>query len=409
MQDQDLTRLNTFCGVYYFHSSAAGRFLTALQVELGFSSSSIGNVLGLMSLATSFISPTVSSFADTKKVHRIMLLIQSCARVVPLIAMWVLYANEMLSFWSFFVLNSLISVVSTGIGPISDSLVLAALVDKTRYGSVRLWGALTYGLGNLMVGLLVQVFGSFHPMFAMSVITLIPGLITVYRSLPPYASDTKPATDISVASVVTLLTHSQSVKVFFLNSAVVGAALALVESLLFVAMVRNMNGSTPLLAGASVFISVLFEIPIFRIAPTLINKYGTKRMLIVANLAWIVRSLGYASFSSAWIVLVLEILHGVTFGLFYSAAVHTCVEQCPPGMESTMQSLLDMTSHIGSALGTVGGGYLFDWIGTSPTFLVFTAMTLASTAGVWRWFHEEAKPAAKALPTEDSVEADALN
>ena len=386
---QDLGGLNSFCGIYYLHSSMAGRFFTALQVELGFSSSRIGNVLGLMQLVTSFLSPTVSSFADTKKVHRLMVLTQSCLRMLPLAVMWGLYWAGSLSFGLFFVLNSLVSIISTGIGPISDSLVLAALEDKSRYGSVRLWGALSHGVGNLVVGIFIQLFGSFHPMFALSFGTLLPALFTVYRNLPPYASDVKPATDISVSSVVALLTHSQSIKIFFINSVVVGGALALVESLLFVAMVRSMEGSTPILAGLSVFISVLFEIPIFKIAPALINKYGTKTMLIVANVAWILRASGYATFTSAWVVLVLEVFHGVTFGLFYSAGVHICVKQCPPGMDSTMQSLLDMTSHVGAALGTIVGGYLFEWIGTSATFLVFIAMTASATAGIWWWFQEE--------------------
>ena len=397
---QSLVWLNAFCGIFNFHFSIASRFMTSLQVSLGFSSSAIGNILGIMRIATSFISPAVSSLADTKKVHKLLILTQCIIRLVPLMVLWSMYRSHSLSLVTFWILNSLTSILGTGIGPMSDSLILASLEDKSRYGNVRLWGAVTYGVGNLLTGVLIQAYGDFNPMFLACFVTVFGALAVTQLVLPECANARPPTSSISAASIIGILTESISVKMFFVNSILVGAALSLVESLLFVAMERTMKGSTPIIAGASVFISVLFEIPIFRIAPSLISKYGTKWMLIVANLAWVVRAVGYSIFSSAWIVLVLELFHGVTFGLYYSAAVHTCVKQSPPGMESTMQSLLDMTfAGFGVALGTIGGGYLFDIIGSSKTFLLFSAVLLLSTLGVWLLLVEEL-PRAEATPVQ---------
>ena len=381
--EQDLTRLKTFCGVYNLHTSIASRFMTSLQVFLGFSSSQIGLILGLMRVGTSIISPAVSSYADTNKAHRTLLLVQSSLRIIPLLLMWLLLYSGSLSIWSFWILNSAVSVLGTGTSPMSDALILAALEDKSQYGRVRLWGALAYGLGNMFIGVCIALYGTFDPMFGLSLMTVFAALAVSYRFLPPYASHVRSAEPINFRSVFEILTRSVSTKIFFVNAVVVGASLSLVESLLFVTMERSMKGSSPVIAGASVLVSVAFELPIFRIAPSLIRKYGTKHMLILANLAWIVRGLGYAVFESAWIVLVLELFHGVTFGLFYSASVHTCVKQSPPGMESTMQSLLDMTFNgLGVALGSIGGGFLFDFVGTSNTFYIFSVVIGLSTLGL---------------------------
>jgi PPP family 3-phenylpropionic acid transporter len=356
---------------------------------LGFSSTAIGNILGCIRILTSFISPTVSAFADTHKVHRSVILSQLVLRTVPALLMWLYYSVDALTIWIFVVTNSLISVFSAGSGPLSDSLILASLDDKSLYGKIRLWGALAYGVGNLVLGITIHMLGGFTPMFAMSILTLPPALVVVYRLLPPFPSDIKPCHSLTFSEFVRLLTYSSSVRVFFVNSIIIGAALSLVESLLFVAMERAMNGSTPIIAGGSVFVSVLCEIPIFHFAPRLIERMGAKKMLIVANLAWLVRALGYAVFKSAWVVLILEFLHGITFGLYFSAAVYVCVKQSPPGMESTMQSLLDMTfSGTGVALGTILGGYLFDLIGTSETFIVFVILVGASTLAVLAFFQE---------------------
>jgi MFS family permease len=389
----NLAKLSTFCGIFYFHGAPLSRFLTSLQVHLGFSSTAIGNILGFIRIATSFLSPTISSVADSRKIHRLLMISQILLRLVPAMVLWSMYRSDSLTIWSYFSLNALMSMVTSGNGPLSDSLLLASLDDKSQYGKVRLWGALTYGLGNLILGVAIQAVGDFNPMFLMALLTVWPAVGVAYWILPPFASETKPTIRLTPSSVAHLLTHSAAMKVFVINSIIIGAALSLVESLLFVAMERTMNESTPILAGASVFISVLFELPIFQVAPKLIERLGTKKMLIIANIAWIIRALGYAIFSSAWVVLILEMLHGVTFGLFFSAAVHVCVKQAPPGLESTMQSLLDMNfSGLGVALGTIGGGFLFDSIGTSETFLLFCFFVCVSTIAVWFLFEEPQAP-----------------
>ena len=366
--------------------------MTSLQVKLGFSSSAIGNTLGFVKLVTSFLSPVVSSVADTHKIHRTMIICQTIVRLIPLIVMWRVYISGGLSVWMFFLLNSLISLSATGVWPMSDSLILASLEDPSMYGRVRLWGALTYGIGNMFLGCLIQLTDSFSPIFSTSILTVFVAIPAVYYILPPFANATKPKDPITFSVIRSILTSSRSTQVFFVNSVIIGGAMSLVESLLFVAMERTMDGSSPVIAGASVLISVLFEIPIFQIAPNLIKSLGTKKMLIIANIAWIVRALGYALFDKAWIVLLLELLHGITFGLFYSAAVHICVQQSPPGMESTMQSLLDMTfAGFGVALGDMLGGVLFDLIGSSATFIVFAFLVLVSSL-LCQFFFVEVPP-----------------
>ena len=338
---------------------------------------------------------------------RHMIIFQTILRLVPVCVMWFAYHEGALSLWVFFVLNSLISLAATGVWPMSDSLILASLEDPAIYGRVRLWGALTYGVGNLFIGCLIQWSDSFSPMFSTSILTALIAVPAVYYVLPPFANQVKPKEPITWPVIKSILFTSPSTQVFFFNSIIIGGAMSLVESLLFVAMERSMDGSSPVIAGASVLISVMFEIPIFQLAPQLIKSYGTKKMLIIANLAWVVRAIGYTLFDHAWVVLLLELLHGITFGLFYSAAVHICVQQSPPGMESTMQSLLDMTyAGFGVALGDMVGGVLFDLIGTSSTFILFSVLVIVSTGLCLKFFVESSSPdKMKPIPSEPSKES----
>lgn len=391
---QDLLYLNICSGIIFFQSSIASRFMTSLQVRLGFSSSAIGNIIGVMRLLTSFISPMVSSYADNHQMHRRLVIVKTILRSVPLVFMWLLISQDALDLTMYWILNACIAFSSIGLSPMIDALFLASLLDKSTYGRVRLWGALTYGLGNLFIGCLIDVFDSFTPMFSISIFLLCFTIPMIYWVLPESAgrvTQKQASTPVTFAAIKTILTGSSSRLIFYIMCVCLGASMSLVESLLFVAMERTMKGSSPIIAGLSVLISVLFEVPIFHMAPSLLKTYGTKKMIVVAALAWMIRAAGYALSDEAWLALVLEILHGVTYGLFYTAAVEVCVEQCPPGFEATMQSLLDMTFNgFGIALGTIAGGYMLDSLGTSGTFLSFIVVLATVTATFWIVFHETA-------------------
>ena len=376
-----LTQLQIFSGIFYFHLSTTSRFLTSFQVSLGLSSSSIGVILGSMRLMTSLASPMISSFSDSRKVHRTVMLCQTFFRQLPFLVLWALHAFDKVSFLELAILVSLSTLTGAGIGAISDSLILASLSDKVMYGRVRMWGALCYGLGNFLVGLSVHFTGNYYPMFACSLGSFALCVIVIYTVLPAYTNSIKPRHAITFKSVAKVLTDSWSTMAFFTHAIVFGAAMALIESLLFVAMARAMRGSSSLIMGASVLLGIAFELPLLHLAPFFLRTLGTKKMILLASCAWMVRATGYFFFSSAWVVLVLELFQGISFGLYRSASVQICVEHSPVGMECTVLALLDATyGGIGVAAGSIGGGYLFEWIGPKYTYLAFIVLVGLFTA-----------------------------
>ena len=52
-----------------------------------------------------------------------------------------------------------------------------------------------------------------------------------------------------------------------------------------------------------------------------------------------VRSLGYAMLTSAWWVLPLEFLHGLTFGAMWAAGVQHTSNIAPRSLEATAQTV----------------------------------------------------------------------
>lgn len=96
---------------------------------------------------------------------------------------------------------------------------------------------------------------------------------------------------------------------FFANITVLGTGFAMVEGMLFL-LLQEMKAST-LLCGLSVVVTVTFELPIFAKAQLLLDRFGTKRLVLLAQGAWVLRAGFYASMSEPWMVLLVEPQHAL--------------------------------------------------------------------------------------------------
>lgn len=88
---------------------------------------------------------------------------------------------------------------------------------------------------------------------------------------------------------------------------------SVVDSLVF--LFFEYLGSSYTVMGMTVLLTVSFEIPIFRMAPALLERFGSGTLLLVASFSYIVRAVGYSCIpvGHIWYVLGLEPLHGVTY------------------------------------------------------------------------------------------------
>jgi hypothetical protein len=93
----------------------------------------------------------VACAGDKFKAHGEVLLATLVASTLTTVAM--LY---MTSFTTQLPVVLLTSIFRAPIGPEIDSVVMAALEDKTTYGSLRLWGAVSFGFASLLGGYLTS-------------------------------------------------------------------------------------------------------------------------------------------------------------------------------------------------------------------------------------------------------------
>lgn len=224
-------------------------------------------------------------------------------------------------------------------------------------------------------------------MFAFFVIAGMCLFVTT-RSAAPEACSVAQG-DVSVRSVLGILVRNP---LFFGNMVFLGAGFSMVEGLLFI-LLQDMNASS-LLCGFSVVVTVIFELPIFHYAKPLLEWLGTRNMVLLGQAAWVVRAIFYANMSVAWMVLLIEPLHGITFALVWTAAIDHVSKPsvCGEGLEASGQAMLSACfMGIGPILGLAGGGLLFDMVGGHVAYSVFAGVVFVS--GLMYWMGGETQSA----------------
>ena len=151
---------------------------------------------------------------------------------------------------------------------------------------------------------------------------------------------------------------------FFLEMLIMGAAAAVVERLLFLYLINDLGASTAL-CGLSVLVTVIFEVPLFCFSDVLLKRVGHDALFLVSMVAYCIRVYGYCLITpeTRYWILALESLHGITFACLWVAAVERA-RTLAPEWGGTIQSILDAVYRcLGCAIGSVVGGWAMERYG----------------------------------------------
>lgn len=127
----------------------------------------------------------------------------------------------------------------------------------------------------------------------------------------------------------------------------------------------NNYGAPGVLMGTARMLTCAAEVPFFRVSGKILKVLGVSGSIAAAQVAYLLRFLWYINLRTIarlgpwglWAVLPIELLHGLTFAVNWSAITAHCARVAPPGMASTTQQLIS-TVHWGLAAGVgaaVGG------------------------------------------------------
>ena len=292
-----------------------------------------------------------------------------------------------------------------------DAHTLDFLGNKHRdlYGTLRLWTAISWGLGAVIMGWITDLFG-FEINFILFATMMTIVLLVTAIGLPARSQNEQARYDrinnqsngvIVVAQddeqeieqddespignnndggrdenryindndeaarppeIRTLVQSICQIPVicWLLEVAVIGAGMSLVDAFLFVYLQNTLDAPTEL-CGYTVGITVIFELPIFRYSKSLLKSCGHDWLFLIAMSAYTIRVIGYTVLTPTTVywILPLEILHGITFACMWIASIDFAARVAPPEWSTTFQSFLSMTmTCLGGGIGPILGGYI---------------------------------------------------
>ncbi len=356
--------------LYYAAMASLVPFLVVYYEQIGLSGWQVGVLTALSPFMTLLAAPLWTAIADASNQHRLLILVAAGGTL----------ALTLLTAWadSYPVLIASVGALAFFVAPVmplTDHYALTLLGNqKHRYGNLRLWGAVGWGVTALVAGLLVE--HGVRWAFVLAAI-LLASLWLVAWGLPGTQSLRREG------AVGAGRFFSHSWVGFFFIAVAGGIGLTISTNFLYLYMADL--GVRSSIIGASLTVATVSEVPLFFFASYLLRRYGALTLLGVALLVFAVRLLLYGFTSSPWLLLGAQILHGPSFSLLWVAGVSYADTLAPRGLSATSQSLFSTAvMGWGGVAGAIVGGALYDGVGPAAMFR-WTAAGIAACMVMMAW------------------------
>ncbi|KAJ0399227.1 hypothetical protein ATCC90586_007594 [Pythium insidiosum] len=282
-------------------------------------------------------------------------------------------------------------------GSLLDHAVLD-LISKIggEYGKQRLFGAVGYGAGAYVTGMIVAAAGVASA-FDVSLLLSLSSLL-VLRQIPAMEFYDDDAGDRAVSALeksdktmrrvpsftqgVRLLCQQRDVLVLLGVVFLMGLMFGVLSSFLTLNLYNLSHGDANVI-GIAIMCETASELPAFFFSQQIILRLGTVNVLLLSIAGYALRLTFYAFMTNAWTAIPLEFLHGITFGLAWAACTQYIYASAPRGCEGTVMGLLNAVQNgLGRGAGTLVGGYFYEHYGARTMWLVADIGVPLSLAGV---------------------------
>jgi PPP family 3-phenylpropionic acid transporter len=371
------TRLRLFYLLYYGNVGTYLPYFAAYLRGRGFSGEQIGTVQMLPSLLAPVAAISWASFAD----HR-----ASPQRALRLSTGWAALAVLLLPFarepWQVGAVVLLMSVGDRAVVPLADSITLEWCRDHpgTSYARIRLFGSIGFILLSLAVGRALTLRGD-RPadlLVPIVVVLCVGGYALAARGAPASARHV----DRPVARDLADLARDRRLHLLLAASALHWAACAPFH-LLFGVFVRDL-GLTADVTGAGMGLGVLAEIVVLLSFPRLEARLPLRALFAIAFVSSAVRWALLSRATGPAAIATLQLLHGLTFGLFWGSATRALADLVPARLRATGQAIFTaVVFGGGNAAGYALSGIGYDRLGgVGPLFAAAAVAELLALAVV---------------------------
>ncbi|GAB4345102.1 MAG: MFS transporter [Gammaproteobacteria bacterium] len=368
-------------GFYLLYFATLGALIPYWGLYLrhhGFSAAEIGELLAII-MATKIVAPNVWGWIADHTGRR--MLIVRIASLLSLIAFAGVFVG--ISYWWLALVMFTFSFFWNASLPQFEATTLSFLGEQThRYSRVRLWGSVGFIITVVLLGPLLE---QFDP-------GLLPWvLVVLFAGIWGF----------SVAVPERSLAHPHPAAGSLRRTLRQPAVMALIATCLlmqashgpfysFYTLYLEDHGYSRAIIGQLWALGVVAEIGVFLVMHRWLPTLGARRLLLISvALAAIRWALVGGFVDHLLVMLVAQLLHAATFGVFHAAAIHLVHQFFPGRLQGRGQALYSsMSFGVGGALGSLYAGYLWEGLGPTWVYLAAAGVALIALGVVALWVGE---------------------
>lgn len=364
-------------GFYFFYFASLGALIpywTLYLKSLGFTAAAIGTMMAII-MATKIISPNIWGWIADRTGRRMAIV-----RIGGLLSI-IAFAGVFISndYWWLVGVMMLFSFFWNATLPQFEAATFTHLGEHThRYSSVRLWGSVGFIIAVWIIG--QQLEGSkisYLPMILMGLFIGIWGssLIAPEETAGHVSLGTEPLRKIlKRPEVLALLT------ICFLMQLSHGPYYT------FYSIYMQDHGYSLSAIGFLWALGVIAEVVVFVFMHKLVPLFGLKKLLLLSLLLAACRWLVIAFWPTMLPLMIFgQLLHAATFGIFHAVAIQLIHNYFTGRHQGKGQALYSSVSFgAGGAVGSFYAGYTWESLGTAPTFIIASLVSLLAAYIVYR-------------------------
>lgn len=358
--------------IFFFHvtNTIIISFLPLYLNFKGLTGTEIGWVLAVGPLASIISQPFWGFLSDKYRTVKWVLIMT----IIGMLIFSVLFF-QMNQLVFILIFGALFYFFSSPVGALGDSLAQRqADILHISFGSIRTWGSIGFALSSLVIGQLLDLYGVEFMRWPYLVFGTIL-LIVAFQ-----ISDVKTTEEDQSVSF-------RDLKIIFANKPFIYFLLIM----MFISITHRANdsfiglfitelGGSESLVGIGWFIALVSEAFIFAFAYKWFKKDRALFFIILASILYTVRWILFAFSTEPIIVLIGQLLHGLTFGVFYLSALDYVTRLIPNTLQSSGHLIFySVFFGVSGIIGSLGGGFLMDHFGGNHLYFILSIMALIGT------------------------------
>ncbi len=340
--------------------------------ELGFSNVQIGFFAAIGPAVMMLIQPFWGWVSDlTGRPERVLIYLSlGIAGSVALLAVG-------RSFMSIVIYMILFNLFYSSQTPTYDSIVFRTIAKSdVSYGQIRWLGSLGFALTTYGVGKVIEITHISVALWNYVVIALLLAFLSI--RLPSAVKENIIRKNTQERVKIWPLLKNREFVIFLLASAFVVGSNA-INNTFFPFLFKELGGGESLL-GLAMMIAAIAEIPFFFFSAKLIWRYRIPNLLLIAFgvtiLRWFLNSIAISPYQ----LLAYQLLHSLTFGLFYSSAVVYVDRLTPSRLRTSGQSLFWATTFgFGNVVANLVGGWIYQYYSVQTLYVVASVAAALGT------------------------------